>query len=109
MATESLLLEADNATKPQVTEASAVSAMPIERPWERPWWKPMEGKYAIAFYLLTIHVLALIGLIMFPVPGWKLFAVTLAFTCMGGMGTTVCYHRTLSHRSLKLNKAVEHF
>ena len=35
-----------------MAEAGTPNALPMERPWERPWWKPVEGKYAIAFYLI---------------------------------------------------------
>src|SRR3954462_7791769 len=80
-----------------------------QRPWERPFWKPVKGKGAIFFYLVLIHVLAIIGLILFPVPGWKVFAITFVISVLGGMGTTIFYHRPLSHKTLKLNKFVENF
>ena len=81
----------------------------MERPWERPFWKPVKGKAAIFFYLVVIHVLGVTGLILFPTPGIKIFGLTLLFILFGGLGTTVVYHRTLSHRTVKLNKFIEHF
>jgi fatty-acid desaturase len=78
------------------------------RPWDQPFWKPVPGKIAIFSYLVIIHLLALAGLILFPLPGWKVLAVTLFLSCWGGLGTTVCYHRLLSHRTLKLNPIIEH-
>ena len=78
------------------------------RPWERPFWKPVHAKGAVFFYLILIHVLAIIGLILFPLPGLKVLTLTLLLTALGGLGTTVCYHRMLAHRTLKVNKAVEH-
>jgi fatty-acid desaturase len=93
--------------------ATASTPLPVPaaeaRPWDRPFWKPVKGKGAIFFYLVLIHVLAIIGLILFPVPGWKIFAITFAISVLGGLGTTICYHRTLSHKTLKLNKFVENF
>ncbi len=80
----------------------------VSRPWDRPWWKPTRGKEAVFFYLAAIHVLAVIGLVMFPVPGWKVFALTMIFTLLGGLGTTVGYHRTLSHGTLRLHPVVQH-
>ena len=59
------------------------------------------------FYIVTIHALALVGLILFPLPGWRVLAVALAVASIGGVGTTVCYHRCLAHRSLRLNRVVE--
>lgn len=78
------------------------------RPWERPFWRPVQGKGAVLFYLILIHVLAVIGLILFPLPSLKVLGLTLLFTALGGLGTTVCYHRMLAHRTLKMNKSIEH-
>jgi len=36
------------------------------RPWEQPFWRPARGKKGILLYLLLIHILAVIGLILFP-------------------------------------------
>jgi len=55
-----------------------------------------------------IHVLAAIGLFLFPLPSWKILGLTLFFTTLGGFGTTVCYHRMLAHRTLRMNSFVEH-
>ena len=78
------------------------------RPWEQPFWKPARGKEGVLFYLVAIHVLAIVGLILFPLPSLPVFGLTLLLTALGGFGTTVCYHRTLAHRTLKLNKIIEH-
>lgn len=78
-------------------------------PWEQPWWRPARGKAAILFYLVLIHLLAIAGLILFPLPGWRVFSVALLLGCLGGLGTTIGYHRLLAHRTLKLNWAVEQF
>jgi len=53
-------------------------------------------------------VLAVIGLILFPFPNFRILSLTLLFTALGGFGTTVCYHRMLAHRTLKVNKIIEH-
>ena len=78
------------------------------RPWERPFWRPARGKAGVLFYLVLIHVLAVIGLILFPLPSLKVLGLTLLFFAIGGLGTTVCYHCLLAHRTLKLNKVIEH-
>ncbi|HEX2712565.1 MAG TPA: fatty acid desaturase [Candidatus Acidoferrales bacterium] len=78
------------------------------RPWERPFWRPARGKAGVLFYLVLIHTLAVIGLILFPLPSLRILSLTLLFTALGGFGTTVCYHRMLAHRTLKLNKVIEH-
>jgi fatty-acid desaturase len=78
-----------------------------ERPWNRPWWKPLPGHLATFFFIILIHLLAIVGLVSYPIPSWRVLAISLLFACLGGLGTTVCYHRTLAHRSLKLNRFVE--
>jgi sn-1 stearoyl-lipid 9-desaturase len=57
-------------------------------------------------WLILIHVTALIGLVLFPLPGWRLLAGAVALAWIGGIGTTVCYHRALAHRALRLNPIV---
>jgi stearoyl-CoA desaturase (delta-9 desaturase) len=76
-------------------------------PWLRPWWKPLPEKAGILAYLVLIHGLAIAGLVLFPLPGPGVFGWALLLTALGGLGTTVCYHRALAHRSLKLNTVLE--
>jgi fatty-acid desaturase len=78
-----------------------------EHPWTRPWWQPSKGNELVLFYLVSIHVLAVVGLILFPIPGWRALTAAIAMLAMGGIGTTVCYHRALAHRSLQLHPIVE--
>jgi fatty-acid desaturase len=84
------------------------TALQVPRPWERPFWKPARGKAGVFTYLVLIHALAITGLILYSRPSWKVLAITVFFMALGGFGTTVCYHRMLAHRTLKLNKFVEH-
>jgi len=76
------------------------------RPWARKLWRWAPGDGPTLFWLVLIHVTAAVGLVLTPVPGWKVFAIALLLTWLGGMGTTVCYHRSLAHRSVKLNPVV---
>lgn len=78
------------------------------RPWDRPFWRPARGKEAVLFYLLLIHLLALVGLILFPLPNLKTLGLTILFIALGGFGTTIGYHRMLAHRTVKVNKIIEH-
>jgi len=78
-------------------------------PWKRPFWKPTPGKAGIFSYLVAIHALVIAGLILFPLPSFPVLIATLVLTSLGGFGTSICYHRLLAHRSLKLNKVIEHF
>jgi fatty-acid desaturase len=76
-------------------------------PWTWPWWRPAAGQYMTFLWVVLIHVTAAVGLIMFPLPGWPLFLAAGALTWMGGLGTTVCYHRALAHRALRLHPVVQ--
>jgi fatty-acid desaturase len=78
------------------------------RPWEQPFWRPARGKAAVFSYLLLIHILAVVGLILYPLPDIKILGLAILFTALGGFGTTIVYHRMLAHRTLKVNKIIEH-
>jgi stearoyl-CoA desaturase (delta-9 desaturase) len=54
-------------------------------------------------------LLAVIGLILFPLPDWRVLVAAVAVASLGGFGTSICYHRSLAHRSLRLNPVVENF
>ncbi|MBI4156076.1 MAG: fatty acid desaturase [Candidatus Zambryskibacteria bacterium] len=84
-----------------------VSALGQARPWTLPWWKPSADNRWTFRYLVSIHLLALIGIILFPVPGWRIFLLSLGLIMCGGLGTSACYHRALAHRAVKLNWIVE--
>ena len=77
-------------------------------PWLQPFWRPARNKAPILSYLLLIHILAVVGLFLFPFPGMRILGLAFFFTAFGGLGTTICYHRMLAHRTLKLNKVIEH-
>lgn len=78
-----------------------------EQPWKRPFWQYSRGNGLVLLYIIFIHVTAVVGLVLFPSPGWRVLAVSLAIASAGGIGTTVCYHRSLAHRSVRLNRIVE--
>src|SRR5439155_6263748 len=85
-----------HSTKQIAGEHMELSVTQQERPWDRPFWKPVHGKEGVFTYLVLIHVLAVIGLILFPVPSLKVVGMTLLSIAFGGLGTTVCYHRLLA-------------
>jgi fatty-acid desaturase len=97
-------------TAPRATravEAPIVSTLGPE-PWKAPWWKVANGDYPTFFYIILIHVLALIGLIFYATPGWRVITATVALGWIGGLGVTVGYHRALAHTALRLNSVVKH-
>src|SRR5215472_6358761 len=71
-----------------------------------PWWRTTRHDAMVLPWFILIHSTALAGLLLFPQPGWRVFFNALALTWIGGIGTTVCYHRALAHRALRLNPFV---
>ncbi len=84
-----------------------MNASTAKQPWKQPFWKPAKGQSGVFWYLILIHALAVVGLILFPVPSLKVLGLSLFLACLGGLGTTVCYHRALAHRAVRLNHVVE--
>jgi len=78
-------------------------------PWKAPWWKPADGERNTFLFIIAIHVLAVIGLVFFPRPGWTVLIVTVAVAWLGGLGVTVCFHRALAHNSVRLHPLIRHF
>jgi stearoyl-CoA desaturase (delta-9 desaturase) len=83
------------------------SQLAERHPWTQPWWKATGESRDVLIYIVLIHTLAIIGLLLFPLPGWKVFLAAVIVTACGGLGTTIGYHRALAHRSVKLNPVVE--
>jgi fatty-acid desaturase len=68
-----------------------------------PWWRTTRQDVMVLPWIILIHLTAAAGLILFPLPGWPIFFGALALSWLGGIGTTVCYHRGLAHRALRLH------
>src|SRR5260370_41998502 len=72
-----------------------------------PMW-PTESKGILVLaWLLTIHITAVVGLALYPLPGWQLLLGAMTLALLGGAGATICYHRALAHRSVRLHPAVQ--
>jgi stearoyl-CoA desaturase (delta-9 desaturase) len=85
----------------------AMGRLRTERPWEARWLRWAPGQGPTLFWILLIHVAALVGLVLFPFPGWPALAAAFVLAWCGGLGTTVAYHRSLAHGSLRLHPVVE--
>src|SRR6185295_12284447 len=80
--------------------------MAKHQPWKQPWWRPTRGDELFLVWIVLIHAGAIAGLILTPVPGWPVFLVAAGLHFLGGLGTTVCFHRAITHKSLKLHPVV---
>jgi fatty-acid desaturase len=76
-------------------------------PWTWSWYRWAPGEFWTFAWILAIHLLAVVGLVLFPVPGGKVLLAAFALTWLGGLGTTVAYHRSLAHRSVRLSRPAE--
>ena len=75
--------------------------------YRRKMW-PHEYKGAMVFaWLLILHVTAVIGLVICPLPGWRVFIASVTLLFLGGLGATLAYHRAIAHRSMTLNPVVQ--
>jgi fatty-acid desaturase len=83
------------------------------QPWMLPWWKPYgKGNGQVLAYLVGVHILALLavaGVFVFGLPNWKVAFVTVTFILFGSLSTTLGYHRSLTHKAVKLHPIVEQF
>jgi fatty-acid desaturase len=91
--------------RPPRERLDAADLAPL-RPWRAPWWRATPGEGPVLFYMILIHVGALAALVLAPLPGWPIFLVAYFLHFLGGIGTTVCYHRAIAHRSVKLHPVV---
>lgn len=85
----------------------ADAAATSQPPWTWRWTRWTEGEGWTFFWVCLIHGLTLLGIGLFPLPGWKIVAVSYAFFWLGGLGITVAYHRALAHHAVKLHPAIE--
>ncbi len=77
------------------------------RPWEWSWTHWHVGDGWTLFWIVWVHAWGIAGLLLFPIPPWPVFLVALAFMWIGGLGTTVAYHRAMAHKALTLHPVVE--
>ena len=56
------------------------------KPWEQPIWKPARGQAGAFAFLVIVHVLAVVGLILFPLPGWGPVLGAAALVALGLLG-----------------------
>jgi fatty-acid desaturase len=88
-------------------DTTIVSTLGAE-PWKARWWHVAEGDHPTFCYVVTIHILAVIGLVFFATPGWRVILATVVLAWVGGLAVTVCYHRTLAHTAVRLHPVVKH-
>ncbi|MBL8840373.1 MAG: hypothetical protein JNL90_02465 [Planctomycetes bacterium] len=79
----------------------------IAEPWRRPWWWCAKGDVPTLGWLILLHGSLLLAPFVTERPSFGLLAASFVLTMLGGMGTTVAYHRALAHGAVKLHWLVE--
>jgi fatty-acid desaturase len=91
------------AAEQQSMDASEIAKL---QPWKQPWWRPGRGDGPTFVWMILIHAGALAGLVLAPLPGWRIVLCAAGLYFIGGLGTTVGYHRAIAHKSVKLHPIV---
>ncbi|MBK6940275.1 MAG: hypothetical protein IPH13_08720 [Planctomycetes bacterium] len=78
-----------------------------DRPWTWSWFTWLPGEGITLAWIVLIHVTSIVGLVLYPWPGLTIALAAYALYFLGGLGTTVAYHRALAHKALHLHPAVE--
>jgi stearoyl-CoA desaturase (delta-9 desaturase) len=86
----------------------ASTSAPAVPPWQRSWWYCAPGERATQAWIAFLHIAVIEGLILLPLPGWHVLVAAYVLLWLGGLGTTVAYHRCLAHKSLVLHPAALH-
>jgi sn-1 stearoyl-lipid 9-desaturase len=72
-------------------------------PWKQPWWRATRGDGPVLFWVILIHVCAVLGLFVAPLPSWRVLLAATLLHYLGGLGTTIGFHRDIAHKSVRLN------
>jgi stearoyl-CoA desaturase (delta-9 desaturase) len=95
-------------TAPLPTRLGRLDAVDLAKhePWKQPWWRATPGDGPTLFWMIVIHVGAVAGLVLVPLPGWRVLLAAGVLHFLGGLGTTVCFHRAMAHKSVRLHPVV---
>src|SRR5688572_11131769 len=80
---------------------------PAVEPLQRSWFYRAPGETITLIWIVAIHVTTIAGLVLLPLPGLLVVSIACALLWLGGLGTTVVYHRALAHRAFVLDPLVE--
>ena len=73
----------------------------------RAWLSCAPGELPTMLWIAFLHVSVVVGLVLLPLPPWSALICSALILFVGGLGTTVVYHRALAHRALKVHSIVE--
>lgn len=73
----------------------------------RAWFTCAKGEVPTLLWVLGLHAALVLGLLLLPFPPVSALITATVLLFLGGLGTTVAYHRALAHRAVTLHPAIE--
>jgi fatty-acid desaturase len=89
-------------------ETTRPAVQAVAGPWSRSWFYCAPGQVLTLVWVMVIHLAAICGLLLLPFPGWWTVAACGGLIWLGGLGTTIAYHRSLAHRSCVIHPVMRH-
>lgn len=75
----------------------------------RAWMTCAPGEIPTLLWVVGLHVALVTGLLLLPMAPLSAIITAVVLLFLGGLGTTVAYHRALAHRAVTLNPVIEQF
>jgi stearoyl-CoA desaturase (delta-9 desaturase) len=73
----------------------------------RAWFTCERGEIPTLLWVIGLHVALVAGLLLLPIAPLSAIITAGVLLFLGGLGTTVAYHRALAHRAVTLNPVIE--
>ncbi len=90
------------------TPSPAPSPLSTASVWSfRGWLAFSPGELPTLLWIAFLHVSVVVGLLLLPLPHWTAVITALAALFIGGLGTTIVYHRALAHRAVHVHPLIE--
>jgi stearoyl-CoA desaturase (delta-9 desaturase) len=88
-------------------ERPVPSPIPFDPVTDRRWLSWAPGELPTMLWVGFLHVALVVGLVLLPLPPLSAIIAAAVALFIGGLGTTVAYHRALAHRALTIHPLVE--
>lgn len=79
----------------------------IAEPWKKPFWWCAPGDRSTFAWIVILHLSVLLAPFVTERPSPALLLTAFGLCALGGLGTTVAFHRALAHGAARLHWSVE--
>jgi fatty-acid desaturase len=89
----------------EIAKLRDLAAADIARhtPWKQRWWRTTRADGPVLIWVILIHIGSVLGLLWVPLPGWRVLVAATALYYLGGLGTTIGFHRAIAHKAVRLH------